>query len=74
MQQTAQLVEVEMRGQHIAAAEIDDGAMLRLAGVVTIGLDDAHIVALDALADSRPDDAQEHRAAASPRESMSLQP
>jgi len=71
MQQTAQLVEIKMRRKHVAAAEIDDSAVLRLAGVVAIGLDYADIVALHAFADSCPDDAQEHGPA---RESMSLQP
>jgi hypothetical protein len=73
MQQTVQLVEIEMRRQQIAAAEIDHGAVLRLAGLVAIGLHQAHILALHALADGRPDDAQEHDRAAQLRESMSLQ-
>jgi len=45
--------------QQIAAAKINDGAVLRLAGVVAIGLDHAHIVALHPLADGRPDNAQD---------------
>ena len=74
VQETAQLVEIKMRRQQITAAEIDHGAVLRLAGVVAISLDHAHIVALHALADSCPDDAKEHGPAAPPRKSMSLQP
>ncbi len=74
MQETAQLVEIKMRRQQIAAAKIDHGAVLRLASVVAISLDHADIVALHALADGRPDDAQEHGPAAQPSESMSLQP
>ena len=42
MQQTAELIEIEMRRQKILAAEIDDGAMLRLAIVIAIGLDQAN--------------------------------
>ena len=41
VQQAAELVEVEMRCQKIAAAEIDDGAMPRLAVAVAIGFDHA---------------------------------
>src|SRR5258708_28833514 len=62
VQQAAELVEVEMRCQKIAAAEIDDGAMLRLAVVVAIGFDHAHVFALHVLADVRPDHSQEHPA------------
>src|SRR5712692_7694758 len=51
MQETAQLVEIEMRRQQIAAAEINHSAVLRLASRITIGLDHADIVALHALAD-----------------------
>src|SRR5580704_17761595 len=62
VQQAAELVEVEMRCQKIAATEIDDGAMLRLAVVVAIGFDHAHVFALHVLADVRPDHSQEHPA------------
>src|SRR5580700_7061729 len=62
VQQAAELVEIEMRCQKIAAAEIDDGTMPRLAVVVAIGFDHAHVFALHVLADVRPDHPQEHPA------------
>src|SRR5215831_21345421 len=61
VQRPAELAEIEMRCQKIAAAEIDHRPMPRLAVVVAIGLDHAHIFALHALADVRPDHAQKHR-------------
>jgi len=66
VQQAAELVEIKMRRQQIPAAEIDDGAVTGLAVVVAIGFDHAHIVALDALADGRSDQAQEHGLVARP--------
>src|SRR5271155_194610 len=62
VQQAAELVEVEMRCQKIAAAKIDHGAMPRLTVVVAIGFDHAHVFALHVLADVRPDHSQEHPA------------
>ena len=62
MQQPAQLAEIEMRRQHIPAAEIDDGAMSVLARMVAIGFDHAHVFALDPFgAAAGSDHAQEHR-------------
>jgi hypothetical protein len=53
MQETAQLVQVKMRRQQIAA-EIGHGVVLCLAGVITIGLDHAYILALRAFAHGGP--------------------
>jgi hypothetical protein len=63
VQQPVELVKIEMRCQKIAAAEIDDGAMPRLAVVVAVGFDHANVFALHALADVRPDHPQEHNPA-----------
>src|SRR5580700_3773431 len=52
-----------MRCQKIAATEIDHGAMPRLAIVIAIGFDHAHVFALHVLADVRPDHPQEHNPA-----------
>jgi hypothetical protein len=59
MQQARQLGEIEMRRQQVLAAEIEDGAMPRLA-LLAIGFDHAYIFVFDALAAGGADDAQEH--------------
>src|SRR5437660_3970264 len=60
MQQTPQLRQIEMRGEQILAAKVEDGAVLGFAGAIAIGFDEAHVFALDALADGCPHDPQEH--------------
>ena len=63
MQQTPQLRQIEMRREQILATKIDNGAVLGFAGAVAIGFDEAHVFALDALADGCPHDPQEHSGA-----------
>jgi hypothetical protein len=60
VQQPRQLVEIEMLGQHIAAAEIENGAMAGLT-VLSNGFDDPHILVLDTLTAGGANDAEEHR-------------
>src|SRR5215831_182482 len=60
MQQTPQLRQIEMRREQILAAKIENGAVLGFARPVAIGFDEAHVFALDALADGCPHDPQEH--------------
>jgi hypothetical protein len=64
VQETAELAEIEMRCQQIAATKIEDCAVTRLALFVAIGFDHAHVLALHAFADGRSDDAQKHDPAA----------
>jgi len=59
MEQTHQLVEVEMRRQQVPAAEIEHRAMPRLA-VLPKRFDDPHIFVLDPFAAGGADHPQEH--------------
>src|SRR5215813_14130818 len=59
MQQSIELVEIEMRSEQILAAEIDDRAMLILA-VLATGFDDAHVLVLDPLGAGGANHAQIH--------------
>jgi hypothetical protein len=59
VQQARQLGEVEMGGQQVLAAEIEDGAMTGLA-VLTKGFDDTHVLMFDAFAPGGAHHPQEH--------------
>ena len=59
VQQARQLDEVEMGGQQVLAAEIEDGAMTCLA-VLAKGFDDTHVLVLDAFAAGGAHHPQEH--------------
>src|SRR5262249_7424388 len=65
MQQSIELVEIEMRSEQILAAEIDDRAMLILA-VRAIGFDDAHVRVLNPLAAGGANHAQIHNPSPNP--------
>ena len=59
VQQARQLAEVEMRRQHVAATEIENGAMPCLA-LLAKGFDDAHILVRHPRAAGGANHAQEH--------------
>jgi hypothetical protein len=59
VQQACQLAEIEMGGQQVLAAEIEDGAMTGLA-VLAKGLDDPHLLVFDAFAAGGAHHPQEH--------------
>jgi len=60
MQQSRQLLEIEVLTQKVLASEIDDGAVLGFAILVAKGLNQAHIFVRDPVAASGSDHAQEH--------------
>ena len=61
VQQSVELVDIEMRGQQIHAAEIKNRPVLGLSRVVAISLDEPQILVLNAFATRRSNDPQEHR-------------
>src|SRR6516164_9907872 len=73
MQQTLQFRQIEMRREHILAAEIEDRAVLGFARLVAIGFDDAYVFALEAIADGCPHNPQEHGPSGSESGKLSLQ-
>src|SRR5215470_15527966 len=59
MEQTCEFFEIEVFGQQIFAAQIDDGAMLGLA-LVPISFNHAHVFVRRAVTAWGPNDTQEH--------------